>query len=187
MPRNSQRVSCFDWWLILMAILKNYQLQPAKSLKGHEGRFLLLPEMIRNFLRLSKLPSASTLLAESPRKMYNPNRITTEHVARMRNNQTLCVKVGDVTITNDGATILKQLDVEHPAAKVLVELADLQDQEVMGTYVVPEHGNLCLISAETIDLCRFVFSPPGLFVFLSILSNRWEMAQHLLLLWRRSC
>lgn len=39
-------------------------------------------------------------------------------------------KVGDVTITNDGATILKQLDVEHPAAKVLVELADLQDQEV---------------------------------------------------------
>jgi len=35
-----------------------------------------------------------------------------------------------VTITNDGATILKQLDVQHPAAKVLVELADLQDREV---------------------------------------------------------
>jgi len=38
--------------------------------------------------------------------------------------------IGDVTITNDGATILKMLEVEHPAAKVLVELADLQDQEV---------------------------------------------------------
>jgi len=38
--------------------------------------------------------------------------------------------IGDVTITNDGATILKQLEVEHPAGKVLVELADLQDQEV---------------------------------------------------------
>ncbi|XP_046567845.1 T-complex protein 1 subunit alpha-like [Haliotis rubra] len=38
--------------------------------------------------------------------------------------------IGDVTITNDGATILKLLEVEHPAAKVLVELADLQDQEV---------------------------------------------------------
>eukprot|EP00455_Lapot_gusevi_P000271 TRINITY_DN1011_c0_g1_i1.p1 TRINITY_DN1011_c0_g1~~TRINITY_DN1011_c0_g1_i1.p1 ORF type:complete len:569 (+),score=246.66 TRINITY_DN1011_c0_g1_i1:69-1709(+) len=38
--------------------------------------------------------------------------------------------VGDVTITNDGATILKQLQVEHPAAKVLVELSNLQDQEV---------------------------------------------------------
>jgi T-complex protein 1 subunit alpha len=35
-----------------------------------------------------------------------------------------------VTITNDGATILKLLEVEHPAAKVLVELAQLQDQEV---------------------------------------------------------
>eukprot|EP00850_Spirogloea_muscicola_P000030 SM000001S04432 [mRNA] locus=s1:115832:120078:- [translate_table: standard] len=38
--------------------------------------------------------------------------------------------IGDVTITNDGATILKQLEVEHPAAKVLVELAELQDREV---------------------------------------------------------
>jgi len=38
--------------------------------------------------------------------------------------------VGDVTITNDGATILQKLDVEHPAAKVLVELAGLQDKEV---------------------------------------------------------
>lgn len=39
-------------------------------------------------------------------------------------------EIGDVTITNDGATILKQLEVEHPAAKVLVELAELQDKEV---------------------------------------------------------
>lgn len=39
-------------------------------------------------------------------------------------------EIGDVTITNDGATILAQLDIEHPAAKVLVDLAQLQDQEV---------------------------------------------------------
>jgi len=38
--------------------------------------------------------------------------------------------LGDVTITNDGATILSRLEVEHPAAKVLVELANLQDKEV---------------------------------------------------------
>eukprot|EP01024_Parvocaulis_polyphysoides_P005316 TRINITY_DN1132_c0_g6_i2.p1 TRINITY_DN1132_c0_g6~~TRINITY_DN1132_c0_g6_i2.p1 ORF type:complete len:559 (-),score=118.81 TRINITY_DN1132_c0_g6_i2:145-1659(-) len=38
--------------------------------------------------------------------------------------------IGDVTITNDGATILKLLEVQHPAAKILVELAQLQDQEV---------------------------------------------------------
>ena len=39
-------------------------------------------------------------------------------------------QVGDVTITNDGATILKKLDLEHPCAKVLVELSNLQDKEV---------------------------------------------------------
>eukprot|EP00045_Choanoeca_perplexa_P007392 m.66507 g.66507 ORF g.66507 m.66507 type:complete len:558 (+) comp14057_c0_seq2:51-1724(+) len=38
--------------------------------------------------------------------------------------------VGDVTVTNDGATIVSMLEVEHPAAKILVELAQLQDQEV---------------------------------------------------------
>ncbi|XP_004636643.1 T-complex protein 1 subunit alpha [Octodon degus] len=38
--------------------------------------------------------------------------------------------IGDITITNDGTTILKLLEVEHPAAKVLCELADLQDKEV---------------------------------------------------------
>uniref|UniRef100_A0A8R1XL28 T-complex protein 1 subunit alpha n=1 Tax=Onchocerca volvulus TaxID=6282 RepID=A0A8R1XL28_ONCVO len=38
--------------------------------------------------------------------------------------------VGDAVVTNDGATILKQIEVEHPAAKVLVELAQLQDEEV---------------------------------------------------------
>jgi len=36
----------------------------------------------------------------------------------------------DVIITNDGATILKQLEVEHPAAKIIVQLAQLQDSEV---------------------------------------------------------
>ncbi|XP_012271472.1 T-complex protein 1 subunit alpha [Orussus abietinus] len=38
--------------------------------------------------------------------------------------------IGDVTVTNDGATILQLLEVEHPAARVLVELAQLQDDEV---------------------------------------------------------
>lgn len=39
-------------------------------------------------------------------------------------------EVGDVTVTNDGATILRLLEVEHPAAKVLTELAVQQDEEV---------------------------------------------------------
>lgn len=36
-------------------------------------------------------------------------------------------------MTNDGATILSLLDVEHPAGKILVDLAQQQDKEVSGT------------------------------------------------------
>jgi len=38
--------------------------------------------------------------------------------------------MGDVTITNDGATILKEIDVQHPAAKMMVEIAKTTDNEV---------------------------------------------------------
>lgn len=37
---------------------------------------------------------------------------------------------GDVVITNDGATILKEIDVQHPAAKMMVNVAKTQDNEV---------------------------------------------------------
>ena len=38
--------------------------------------------------------------------------------------------MGDITITNDGVTILKEMDIEHPAAKMMVEIAKTQDDEV---------------------------------------------------------
>jgi thermosome len=38
--------------------------------------------------------------------------------------------LGDITITNDGAAILKEMDVEHPAAKMIVEIAKTQDAMV---------------------------------------------------------
>jgi len=38
--------------------------------------------------------------------------------------------IGDVTITNDGATILKEIDVQHPAAKMMVEISKTIDSEV---------------------------------------------------------
>jgi len=38
--------------------------------------------------------------------------------------------IGDVTITNDGATILKEIEIEHPAAKMMVEVAKSVDNEV---------------------------------------------------------
>jgi thermosome len=38
--------------------------------------------------------------------------------------------MGDVIITNDGATILREMDIEHPAAKMIVEISKTQDAEV---------------------------------------------------------
>ncbi|WP_287960298.1 TCP-1/cpn60 chaperonin family protein, partial [Acidiplasma sp.] len=35
--------------------------------------------------------------------------------------------LGDIVITNDGVTILKEMDVEHPAAKMMVEVSKTQD------------------------------------------------------------
>ena len=48
--------------------------------------------------------------------------------------------IGDVTVTNDGATILSLLDIEHPAGKILVDLAQQQDREVghLVYYAFPE-------------------------------------------------
>ncbi len=42
----------------------------------------------------------------------------------------LVCSTGDATITNDAATILKEMDVEHPAAKMMVEVAKSVDSEV---------------------------------------------------------
>jgi len=42
----------------------------------------------------------------------------------------MLVSGGDITITNDGVTILKEMDIEHPAAKMLVEVAKTLDDEV---------------------------------------------------------
>jgi len=38
--------------------------------------------------------------------------------------------IGDITITNDGVTILKEMEVQHPAAKMMIEVAKTQEQEV---------------------------------------------------------
>lgn len=59
--------------------------------------------------------------------------------------------LGDVTITNDGATILKEIDVQHPAAKMLVEISKTTDNEVGDgtTSAVVLAGSL-LENAETL-------------------------------------
>ena len=61
--------------------------------------------------------------------------------------------LGDVTITNDGATILKEIDVEHPAAKIMVEISKSVDNEVGDgtTSVVLLAGSLLEKAEELIN------------------------------------
>lgn len=60
---------------------------------------------------------------------------------------------GDVTITNDGATILKQMQVLHPAAKMLVELSKAQDVEAGdGT------TSVCVIAGSLLDACQILLN-----------------------------
>jgi thermosome len=63
---------------------------------------------------------------------------------------------GDVVITNDGATILKEIDIAHPIGKMMVELSKIQDQEVGDgtTTVVILAGELLQQAAELITSDR---------------------------------
>ena len=61
--------------------------------------------------------------------------------------------LGDVVITNDGVTILKEIDVDHPAAKMLVEVAKTQDTEAGDgtTTAVVLSGELLKKATDLID------------------------------------
>jgi len=63
--------------------------------------------------------SAARAIADSVRSTLGPRGM----------DKMLVDSMGDVVITNDGVTILKEIDVEHPAAKMLVEVAKTQDEE----------------------------------------------------------
>jgi len=62
--------------------------------------------------------------------------------------------LGDVTITNDGATILKEMEVEHPAAKLMVEVSKSTDSEVGDgtTSAVVLAGELLKKAEELLDV-----------------------------------
>jgi thermosome len=61
--------------------------------------------------------------------------------------------LGDLTITNDGYEILKEIDVEHPAAKMIVEIAETQDAEVGDgtTTAVLLAGDLLTLAQELLN------------------------------------
>ena len=61
--------------------------------------------------------------------------------------------MGDVVITNDGATILKEMDIEHPAAKMIIEIAKTQEQHCFDgtTTAVVLAGELLKRSEDLIE------------------------------------
>ncbi|PAV05286.1 thermosome subunit alpha [Methanobacterium bryantii] len=64
--------------------------------------------------------TAGKLLAETVRTTLGPKGM----------DKMLVDSLGDIVVTNDGVTILKEMDIEHPAAKMLVEVAKTQEDEV---------------------------------------------------------
>jgi thermosome len=84
---------------------------------------LILPERVQRYLgrdaqRMNIM--AARAIAESVRTTLGPRGM----------DKMLVDNLGDVTITNDGVTILEEMDVEHPAAKMMVEVSKAQEDEV---------------------------------------------------------
>jgi thermosome len=63
---------------------------------------------------------AAKIVAETVRTTLGPKGM----------DKMLVDTLGDVVITNDGVTILKEMEIEHPAAKMMVEIAETQEEEV---------------------------------------------------------
>ena len=83
--------------------------------------------------------AAAKLVAELVKSSLGPRGL----------DKMLVDSLGDVTITNDGATILKEIDVQHPAAKMMIEIAKTIDNEVGdGTTSSVVFGGALLAKAE---------------------------------------
>ncbi|RLG57750.1 MAG: thermosome subunit, partial [Hadesarchaea archaeon] len=84
---------------------------------------LILPEKVQRYFgrdaqRMNIM--AARTIAEAVRTTLGPRGM----------DKMLVDNLGDVTITNDGVTILDEMDVEHPAAKMMVEVSKAQEDEV---------------------------------------------------------
>ena len=87
--------------------------------------------------------TAAKVIAEAVRSTLGPKGM----------DKMLVDSLGDVVITNDGVTILKEMDVEHPAAKMIIEVAKTQENEVGDgtTTAVVLAGELLKKAEELLD------------------------------------
>ncbi|NJE09284.1 thermosome subunit, partial [Thermococcus sp. M39] len=120
------------------------------GLKSNEGTtfqpILILPEGTQRYVgrdaqRLNIL--AARIVAETVRTTLGPKGM----------DKMLVDSLGDIVITNDGATILDEMDIQHPAAKMMVEVAKTQDKEAGDgtTTAVVIAGELLRKAEELLD------------------------------------
>ncbi|WP_297420317.1 TCP-1/cpn60 chaperonin family protein, partial [Thermococcus sp.] len=107
---------------------------------------VILPEGTQRYVgkdaqRLNIL--AARIIAETVRTTLGPKGM----------DKMLVDSLGDVTVTNDGATILDKIDLQHPAAKMMVEVAKTQDKEAGDgtTTAVVIAGELLRKAEELLD------------------------------------
>ncbi|PDM25908.1 thermosome subunit [Candidatus Bathyarchaeota archaeon B24-2] len=119
-----------------MAYLTTQSGQPVLILKEGTGRRRGREAQKNNIM-------AARIIAEALRTTLGPRGM----------DKMLVDSIGDVTITNDGAAILKEIDVEHPAAKIMVEVAKAQDDQVGDgtTTAVVLAGELLKKAEELLD------------------------------------
>ncbi len=92
---------------------------------------------------ISRNLAAAKVIADTVRTTLGPRGM----------DKMLVDSIGDITITNDGVTILEEMEVEHPAAKMMVEIAKAQDEEVGDgtTTVVVIAGELLKKAEELLE------------------------------------
>jgi len=116
----------------------------ASQLGGQQ--VLILPEKVQRYLgrdaqRMNIM--AARVIAQAVRTTLGPRGM----------DKMLVDSLGDVTITNDGVTILEEMDVEHPAAKMMVEISKAQEDEVGDgtTTAVVLAGELLKMAEELLE------------------------------------
>ncbi len=83
----------------------------------------ILPENVQRMLGRDAQRNnilAARIVAETVKTTLGPKGM----------DKMLVDSIGDITVTNDGVTILEEIDIEHPAAKMMVEIAKTQENEV---------------------------------------------------------
>src|SRR5674536_41966 len=97
---------------------------PTGQLANAGGQPILI---LREGATRTRGEEAQSMNIEAARAVANAVRTT---LGPKGMDKMLVDSLGDVVITNDGATILKEMDIEHPGAKMIVEVAKTQDSEV---------------------------------------------------------